>query len=138
MNKKNRQVIEEFRANGGVVTVTPPHGPILILHTTGAKSGRECETPLIYREDGGRYIVAASMGGWKRNPDWYFNLLAHPEAWIEVGTDVLRVTAVIAEGVERDELYRKHADTYEQFAYYQGKTTRVIPVIVLNVRGASQ
>ena len=131
MNKKNRQVIEEFRANGGVVTVTPPHGPVLILHSAGARSGRECVTPLIYREGEGRYVVCASMGGWKRNPDWYFNLVAHPDAWIEVGSDVLRVTAVIATGAEREELFLRHAEEYPQFAYYQGKTSRVIPVIVL-------
>ena len=131
MNRKNRQVINEFRANAGVVTVTPPHGPVLILHSTGAKSGRECETPLIYREDAGRFIVCASMGGWKHNPDWYFNLVAHPDAWIEAGTSVLGVTAVVAQGAEREELFQGHCETYPQFGYYQRKTTRVIPVIVL-------
>lgn len=132
LNQKNRQVIEEFRANGGVVTVKPPHGPVLILHTLGAKSGRECVTPLIYREEEGRYVIAASMGGWKRNPDWYYNIVSRPhDVWIEVGTQVLRVEAVVTQGDERDELFRRHCETYRQFAFYQGKTTRVIPVIVL-------
>jgi deazaflavin-dependent oxidoreductase (nitroreductase family) len=132
LNQKNRQVIEEFRANGGIVTVKPPHGPVLILHTAGAKSGHECVTPLIYREDAGRYVIAASMGGWKRNPDWYYNILARPDdVWIEVGTQVLRVEPVVAQGEERDELFRRHCETYKQFAFYQGKTSRIIPVIVL-------
>jgi deazaflavin-dependent oxidoreductase (nitroreductase family) len=131
LNQKNRQVIEEFRANGGVVTVTPPRGPVLLLHSRGARTGREYVTPLMYMEDGSRYVIFASMGGWRRNPDWYYNLVANPDASIEVGTEVLRVTAVVTEGEERDLLFARQAAEYPQFAYYQGKTTRKIPVIVL-------
>lgn len=131
MNQKNRQVIEEFRANGGIVTVTPPRGPVLLLHSRGARTGREYVTPLMYMEDGSRYVIFASMGGWRRNPDWYYNLVANPDASIEVGTEVLRVTAVVTEGEERDLLFARQAAEYPQFAYYQGKTTRKIPVIVL-------
>jgi deazaflavin-dependent oxidoreductase (nitroreductase family) len=134
MNKKNRQVIEEFRANGGIVTVNPPQGPVLILHSRGAKTARECETPLMYLEDGDRYVVFASMGGWRRNPDWYYNLVANPEAWIEVGTESIAITAVVMQGKARDELFARQAQAYPQFAYYQGKTTRVIPVIALEPR----
>jgi deazaflavin-dependent oxidoreductase (nitroreductase family) len=131
LNQKNRQVIEEFRANGGIVTVTPPRGPVLLLHSRGARTGREYVTPLMFMEDGSRYVIFASMGGWRRNPDWYYNLVANPDASIEVGTEVLPVTAVVIEGEERDLLFARQAAEYPQFAYYQGKTTRKIPVIVL-------
>ena len=131
MNAKNRQVIEEFRANGGVVNVRPPNGPILLLHTVGAKSGRHLVTPLIYRADGDDYVVLASMGGWKRNPAWYHNLIANPEAFIEVGREQIAVTAEIVEGEERDRLFALHATEYPQFDYYQTKTSRRIPVVVL-------
>lgn len=131
MNAKNRQVIEEFRANGGVVNVRPPNGPILLLHTVGAKSGRRLVTPLIYRAEADDYVVLASMGGWKTNPAWYHNLVANPAAFIEVGTESFSVTAEIAEGEERDRLFALHAQAYPQFDYYQGKTSRRIPVIVL-------
>ena len=131
MNKKNQQVIDEFRANGGVVTITPPHGPVLLLHTKGARTGRELVTPLIYRPEGDCYVVLASMGGWKTNPAWYYNLVANPGASIEVGMQTLDVTAVVAEGAERERLFVLHCEAYEQFAYYQGKTKRQIPVIVL-------
>ena len=134
MNKKNRQVIEEFRANGGVVTVTPPNGPVLLLHTKGARTGKPCLTPLIFLRDGESYVVAASMGGWKRNPDWYYNLLAHPVATIEAGTATVAVTAEIATSEKRDALFERMSAAYPQFAYYQGKTTRTIPMILLRPR----
>jgi deazaflavin-dependent oxidoreductase (nitroreductase family) len=134
VNRKNRQVIEEFRANGGVVTVTPPNGPILLLHSAGARTGRELVTPLIFRQDGTSYVVAASMGGWKTNPAWYYNLVAHPDAWIEVGAAKLQVRAAIAEGPERERLFALHVEAYPQFDYYQGKTKRTIPVVVLTPR----
>lgn len=131
LNKKNRQVIEEFRANGGIVTVTPPRGPILLLHSKGAKTSRECITPLMYLEDGARFVIFASRGGSGRNPDWYYNLAANPEASIEVGTEAFTVTASVVEGNERDSLFQRQAHDFPQFAYYQGKTKRVIPVISL-------
>ena len=131
---KNEQVIDEFRAYAGVVTVTPPNGPILLLHTRGAKTGRKLVTPLIYRRDGSTYVIAASMGGWKTNPAWYYNLVANPDASIEVGTQTRDVTAVVSEGAERERLFAAHCETYPQFAYYQGKTKRQIPVIVLKPR----
>lgn len=140
MSQKNRQVIEEFRANGGIVTVRPPNGPVLLLHTRGAKSGRDCLTPLIYRKDGARYVVVASMGGWKTNPAWYYNLLAEPQAFqafVEVGSETFAVTAIITHGEERERLFDLHAETYPQFAFYQSKTTRIIPVIVLERTASS-
>jgi deazaflavin-dependent oxidoreductase (nitroreductase family) len=134
MSKKNRQVIDEFRANAGVVLVQPPHGPVLLLHSFGARTGRELVTPLIYRPEGASYMVAASMGGWKTNPAWYYNLVAHPEASIEVGSETLPVTAVVAQGPERERLFALHCEAYKQFAFYQGKTKRVIPIVVLTPR----
>jgi deazaflavin-dependent oxidoreductase (nitroreductase family) len=134
MNQKNRQVIDEFRAGRGVVTVTPPRGPVLILHTRGARSGRACETPLMFTRDGGRYVILASRGGSAKNPDWYYNLLAHPDALIEVGAGSLAVTASVAVGEERERLFAMQAEVYPQFAYYQSKTRRVIPVIVLEAQ----
>lgn len=134
VNSKNRQVIDEFRANGGVVTVRPPNGPILLLHTKGARTGRALVTPLIYRSEGDAYVVLASRGGWKANPAWYYNLLANPDAFVEVAEDAFAVTAEIVEGEERDRLFALHAEAYPQFDYYQGKTKRRIPVIVLRRR----
>ena len=134
MNKKNRQVIEEFRANRGVVTVTPPNGPVLLLHTRGARTGRPLLTPLIYRQHDDCYVVLASMGGWKTNPAWYYNLLAHPDVLIEVGTDTLEVRAIVTTGEERERLFALHAQAYPQFDYYQAKTKRLIPVILLQPR----
>jgi deazaflavin-dependent oxidoreductase (nitroreductase family) len=137
LSQKNRQVIEEFRANAGVVTVTPPNGPILLLHTRGAKTGRPVVTPLIYRPEGESFVVLASMGGWKTNPAWYYNLVANPDASIEVGAKALDVTAVVADGPERERLFELHCAAYPQFAYYQGKTTRRIPVVVLTPRDSN-
>ena len=131
VGSKNQQVIDEFRANAGVVSVTPPHGPVLLLHSKGARTGRELVTPLIYRPEGDSFVVAASMGGWKTNPAWYYNLVASPGASIEVGTRTLDVTAIVAQGAECERLFAVHCETYPQFAYYQGKTKRQIPVVVL-------
>ena len=134
LNAKNRQVIEEFRANRGKVTVKPPNGPILLLHTKGARTGKPVVTPLIYRSEDDAYVVLASRGGWKANPAWYYNLVANPDAFIEVGPTAFAVRAEIAEGEERDRLFALHAQAYPQFDYYQGKTRRRIPVIVLRRR----
>jgi len=114
-----------------VVTITPPNGPILLLHTTGAKTGRQCLTPLIYGMDGPRYVVLASMGGWKTNPAWYYNLVANPRVMIEVCAETFAATAVVAGGEERERLFALHAQAYPQFTYYQGKTRRRIPVVTI-------
>ncbi len=135
MNQKNRQVIDEFRANGGVVKVTPPRGPILLLHSKGARSTKACLTPLMYMRDDERLVIFASKGGTHGNPDWYFNLVANPEAFVEVGSDAFAVSATVAKGAERDALFARQAADYPQFDYYQGKTQRKIPVIVLERAG---
>jgi deazaflavin-dependent oxidoreductase (nitroreductase family) len=127
----NAQVIEEFHANEGRVGGMFEGMPLLLLHHTGAKSGMARINPLVYQRDGERYVIFASKAGAPANPDWYHNLKAHPEVKIEVGTDTIDVTAGEAEGDERDRLFRTQIEQAPQFAEYEQKTDRVIPVIVL-------
>jgi deazaflavin-dependent oxidoreductase (nitroreductase family) len=130
----NAKIIEEFRANGGRVGGMFEGTTLLLLHHTGAKSGRERVNPLVYMEDGDRYVIFASKAGAPTNPDWYHNLKAHPEVTIEVGTDTVPVTATEATGEERERLFRAQAERAPTFAEYQEKTDRVIPVIILTPR----
>jgi deazaflavin-dependent oxidoreductase (nitroreductase family) len=130
----NAQIIDEFRANEGRVGGMFEGLPLLILHHTGAKSGRSRLNPLAYQNDAGRYVVFASRAGAPINPGWYHNLKAHPDATIEVGTDTIDVVASEATGEERERLYRTQAERVPQFAEYEQKTTRVIPVMVLTPR----
>ncbi len=134
MNDWNRQIIEEFRANGGKVSGQFAGAPLLLLSTTGAKSGQKRTNPLAYTRDGDRLVIIASKAGAPTSPDWYYNLLAHPNATVEVGTETFDVTAVVATGEERDRLYAQQAQLMPNFAEYQTKTTRVIPVVVLERR----
>jgi deazaflavin-dependent oxidoreductase (nitroreductase family) len=130
----NARIIEEFRANEGRVGGTFAGSTLLLLHHVGAKSGKARVNPLAYNRDGDRYVVFASKAGAPTNPDWYHNLKAHPDVTIEVGTDTIRVRAEEATGEERDRLFRAQAERSPQFAEYQSKTERVIPVIVLTPR----
>ena len=130
----NQRIIDEFRANAGKVGAPFEGAPILLLHTRGAKSGAERINPLVYTKDGDAWVIAASMGGAPKNPDWYHNIVAHPEVTIEVGTETIDVTARVAEGAERDRLYAQHAAPMPVFLDYQKRTTRVIPVVVLTRR----
>jgi deazaflavin-dependent oxidoreductase (nitroreductase family) len=127
----NQQVITEFRANQGKVGGQYATRPLLLLTTTGAKSGRTHTTPLAYTKDGERLVVIASFGGGPRNPAWYHNLVANPEATVEVGSERFRVKATVATGEERQRLYSRQAEQMPAFAEYQKKTSRQIPVIVL-------
>lgn len=131
MNERNRRIVEEFRANGGVVGDGLEGATLLILHTTGRRTGREHVTPLVYLPDGDRYVVFGSKGGAPTHPEWYLNLVAHPEATVEVGTRTLRVEARQITGLERDELYARQVERMRSFAEYQEKTSRVIPAIAL-------
>ena len=124
----NRQVIEEFHANEGKVNGS---NSLLLLRTTGAKSGKQRVNPLAYTTDGERLVIIASKGGTPTNPDWYHNIIAHPDVTVEVGTETFEARATVVEGPERDELYAKQAAIMPNFAEYQEKTTRKIPVIVL-------
>jgi deazaflavin-dependent oxidoreductase (nitroreductase family) len=127
----NAQTIAEFRANGGKVGGPFAGAPLLLLHSVGVRTGAEHINPVMYLPDNGRYIVFASKGGAPTNPAWYHNLKAHPDLTIEVGSDRVAVTASEVEGAEHDELYGRQAAAYPQFADYQSKTTRVIPVMAL-------
>jgi deazaflavin-dependent oxidoreductase (nitroreductase family) len=127
----NAQVIEEFRANQGRVGGMFAGNTLLLLHHTGAKSGKSRISPLVYHGEDGRYFIFASKGGAPTNPDWYHNLKAHPDASIEVGTETLDVTASEATGEERDRIFRAQAERAPQFGEYAKNTARTIPVIIL-------
>jgi deazaflavin-dependent oxidoreductase (nitroreductase family) len=127
----NSNIIQEFRANEGKVGGPFDGAPLLLLHTTGARSGEERVNPMMYLADGDRLVVFASKGGAPSNPDWYHNLVANPEVEIEVGTERRRMHARVAEGEERDRLYAEQSKRYPQFAKYQEGTDRTIPVVIL-------
>ena len=131
MSDFNDQVIAEFRANHGQVGGNFEGAPLLLLHSTGAKSGAERISPMMYLPDGDRYLVFASKAGAPDNPDWYHNLVAHPEASIEVGDDTVAVLAEELPRAERDAKYAEQAALYPGFADYEAKTDRVIPVLAL-------
>jgi deazaflavin-dependent oxidoreductase (nitroreductase family) len=131
----NTSIIEEFHANCGDVGGPFENSPLLLLHHTGAKSGRARVNPLGYIADRDRYIIVASYGGSPTNPDWYHNLKAQPEVTIEVGTDTIDVVASEATGKERKRLFRAMARRAKQVVEYQRKTDRLIPVIVLTPVG---
>jgi deazaflavin-dependent oxidoreductase (nitroreductase family) len=130
-NDWNRQIIEEFRANEGRVGGQFAGAPILLLTTTGARSGQPRTSPMMYLDDSGRRYVFASKAGAPTNPDWYHNLKANPAVTVEVGTDELRATAREVTGPERDRIYAHQSGLYPGFAEYQEKTDRTIPVVEL-------
>lgn len=135
MNDFNQQIIEEFRANGGKVGGPFEGAPMLILHSTGAKSGKERINPLVFQPNGERWVIFASKAGAPTHPDWYHNLVAQPEASIEVGTDTVPVTATVAEGDEHDQLWEAQKAAAPGFAEYEEKAQgRRIPVVILTRR----
>ena len=134
MNDWNRQTIEQFRANGGKVGGFWEGKPLLLLTTTGAKSGQRRTTPMMYLGDGDRLLVFASKRGDPTNPAWYHNLLAYPEVIVEVGSETYEAAATALNGEERDRLYARQAELYPQFGEYQARTTRKIPVVALERR----
>jgi deazaflavin-dependent oxidoreductase (nitroreductase family) len=121
--------MEEFRANGGVVKGRGR--TVLLLHTIGAKSGKERVNPVAHIRDEDRYVIIASKGGAPNNPDWYYNIVAIPLVTVEAGTEKFQAKATIAEEPERTRLYDQMAAVLPSFAEYRKKTTRDIPVIVL-------
>lgn len=133
-NDWNKAIIEEFRANEGKVGGNFAGKPLLLLHTTGAKSGEERVNPVAYTKDGDKLVVIASKGGAPTHPDWYHNIVAHPEVTVEVGTEKIEATASIANEPERRRLYDEMIKIMPGFADYEKKTTRSIPVIVLTPR----
>ena len=130
-NDWNKKTIDDFHAKGGK-GIGPFGDKLLLLTSKGAKSGHVRTTPLVYHRDGERYVIAASMGGAPKNPAWYHNLVKHREAEIEVGKERFKVRATpLAKGPERDRLYNAHGETFAAFKDYPKKTSRVIPVVVL-------
>jgi len=131
VNDWNTRIIEEFRANHGKVGGQFEGAPLLLLHTTGAKTGQARVNPVMYLPDGDDHVVFASKAGASTSPDWYHNLLANPRASIEVGDQTLNVVARVAEGETRERLWSKQKELYPGFAEYEAKTTRQIPVVIL-------
>jgi deazaflavin-dependent oxidoreductase (nitroreductase family) len=126
----NQQIIEAFHAHGGKVGNFP--GNFLLLHTRGAKSNQPRLTPVSYFEDGDTYVLVAAKGGAPTNPDWYYNMLAHPdEISIEVGTDHFNVHVTVAEPAERDRLFADVVRQAPNFGEYQKETSRILPVVLL-------
>jgi deazaflavin-dependent oxidoreductase (nitroreductase family) len=131
VNDHNRAIIEEFRANGGKLGGNFEGAPMLLLHTTGARSGQPRVNPMMYLRDGDRLVVFASKAGAPTNPDWYHNLVAHPDASVEVGDETFDAHATVLIGAERDRLFAKQAQLFPGFKEYEERTTRVIPVVAL-------
>ena len=135
VNAFNRGIIEEFRASDGQVGGPFAGAPMLLLTSTGAKSGEPRTSPVVHTRDGERYIIIASKAGAPTNPDWYHNLMANPAATIEVGADTIQVQAEAAQGDERQRLWDQHVAAMPNFAEYEKLTDRVIPVVVLTPVG---
>lgn len=131
MSDWNAQIIEEFRANQGVMSGPFEGQPLLILHTTGRKTGKDVVTPLVYLPDGDRMIVFASAAGSHTHPQWFRNLEANPSVTVELGTETFPATATVITGEERDALYARQVEAMPQFAEYQKDNPRVIPAIAL-------
>jgi deazaflavin-dependent oxidoreductase (nitroreductase family) len=131
MSDFNTQVIEEFRAYAGKVAGPFEGAAMVLLTTTGAKSGQPRTTPLVYLPHGDQVIIFASKAGAPTNPDWYHNLIAHPTVTVEIGTDTYEATAVEITSEERNRLFAAMVAVMPGFKGYEESTTRVIPVIDL-------
>jgi deazaflavin-dependent oxidoreductase (nitroreductase family) len=131
VNGWNTQVIEEFRSNDGVVGGQFEGAPVLLLHTTGAKSGQERINPMMYLDYEGKRYIFASYAGAPTHPDWYHNLVAHPDVTVEAGTETYKAKATPVSLEERDRIYPVQADLFANFAEYETLTTRKIPVVEL-------
>jgi deazaflavin-dependent oxidoreductase (nitroreductase family) len=131
-NNFNDTVITEFRQNGGKVSGNFEGAPLLLLTTTGAKSGKQHTTPVMYLPEGDHWYVFASMAGAPTSPAWYHNLVAHPDVTVEVGTDKFEARATpVTDRAERDRIYAEQVSRFPQFGEYEQKTQRVIPVVKL-------
>lgn len=137
-NDFNAAIIEEFRANGGKVGGRFEGAPMILVHHRGEKTGTERVAPLVYQAAGDAYVVFGSKGGAPTHPQWYRNLVAHPETTVEVGTETVSVRARVAEGDERERIWSKQKETMPGFAEYE-KTAggREIPVVVLEPQRSS-
>ena len=135
MNDFNSSLIEEYRSNQGEVTGMFAGRPLLLLSTTGAKSGQTRVNPLMFLQDGDRWLVFASKAGAPTNPDWYHNVRANANVTVEIGAESFEATATEVTGQERDDLYARQVEAYPNFGEYQEKTTRKIPVVALIRKG---
>ena len=131
MNDFNRPITEEFHANGGKVGGPIKGVPLLLLTTTGAKSGKQRINLLAFTTDGERLVIVAAKNGAPTHPDWYYNLVAHPDVTVAVATDTFAARATVVDGAERDELFDNMAAMLPIYAEYQAQITRTIPVVVL-------
>ena len=127
----NAHTISEFRKNHGKVGGMFEGAPLLLLHTSGKRSGTSRVNPMMYLKDGDRYIVFASKAGADTHPDWFHNLKANPDVKVEIGDEKLDMRAEEITGRERDTIYESQSKLYPQFAAYEQKTKRVIPVVAL-------
>jgi len=127
----NEQIIDEFRTTGGHVGGAFEGAPLLLLHSTGARSGKERVNPMMYQRVGDSYAVFASKGGAPSNPDWYHNLVARPDATIEIRDEVEKVVARVAGPAERPGIWARQKERYPGFADYEQRTEREIPVVIL-------
>lgn len=127
----NTKIIEEFRSNGGKIGGQFEGAPMVLLTTTGAKSGKNRVNPVMYLAEGDRIYVFASKAGAPTSPDWYHNLVAHPNVTVELGTDRFEAVATPVDEGERDRIYAEQASRYPGFAEYEANTDRVIPVVAL-------
>lgn len=130
-NSQNERIIAEFRAGAGRVGGYFTDKPLLLLTTTGARTGRPRTNPLGYLADGDNYVVFASAVGSPRNPDWYHNLVANPGVTVEVGTSTFRAAAAVATGGQRRILLERYAALHPGWATYQTLTERPFPVVLL-------
>lgn len=127
----NQGIIDEFRANGGIVSRPYPDSTLVLVTMRGAKSGREMTLPLEFLEIAGVAHIYATRGGAPHHPAWYFNLLANPDVTVEQGTETYRARARELKGAERDAAWRTLVATKPRFADYEQKTDRVFPVFAL-------
>ena len=130
-NAFNRSVIEEFRANEGKIGGMFAGAPMILITHKGAKSGNEYTSPLVYTRDADNVVIIASKGGAPEDPQWFRNLVANPDVTVEIGTEKYAGHARVAAGAERDRLFRAQADLMPNFDEYASKTTRTIPVVVI-------
>lgn len=132
-NEFNRKLIAEFRANNGVVGGDFAGWPLVLVTTTGAKSGAERIAPLVYTNDGDDIVIIASKGGAPTSPDWYHNIVKTPSVKVELPGDTFMATATVHnDGPERDRLFKAQADQMPNFYEYEKATTRTIPVVTLS------
>lgn len=130
-NEFTRQLMSDIRKHGRPTSGPMAGRPLMILTTTGAKSGEKRSAVITYTRDGDRYVIAASKGGAPTNPSWYYNVLANPRVTVEADKQTFEADATVADGAERERLWDQHAAERPEFRDYPEKTTRIIPVIVL-------